>query len=379
MNLPKLRLLFQHKPVTVVLSLVLSAMIGFVDCVSGRELAVSALYLIPICGACWLAGRKAGLLLAAASALVWFIADWMDNYTYPHRAIPYWNAFMLLALYVTVVYLLSAFQTAHQQLCTANENLEATVQRRTSALQAEMTARQRLEIAKIQAERLAAVGTMAAELAHEVRNPLGSIALNLDLMQKEVENLAATSRHPPAEGQLLVHDIRAEIHRIQRVIDDYLQFARLPRAQRRPLSLNELLEEKLAFMNSDFERARVALHTDFDRGLPVLNADPEQLWQATLNLIRNSLEAMPTGGDLTVSTQRDNGKVLLRIADNGKGISQERLKQLFVPFFTTKTSGTGLGLTLVQQIAIEHGGHVECESAVGKGSTFTLFLPVTDD
>jgi signal transduction histidine kinase len=136
-----------------------------------------------------------------------------------------------------------------------------------------------------------------------------------------------------------------------------------------------MLSEKLAFMNGELEKAKVKLRTGFDPAVTTIKADGEQLWQATLNLIRNSLEAMPDGGELTVGTWQDNGQVGLRVTDNGRGMSKEQLKQIFAPFFTTKPQGTGLGLTLVQQIATEHGGHVECESASGKGSAFAIFLP----
>ncbi len=318
-----------------------------------------------------MAGRRAGLTLAVIGVVVWLAAEVTTGYPYVYWEIPYWNALMLLVLYAVVVYLLSAFQTAHF-------HLEEVVQQRTAALQAEIAERKRLEIAKLQAERLAMVGTMAAEVAHEVRNPLGSITLNLDLIQKEINQLAEGRGHPTDESRVLVDEIREEVHRIQRVIEDYLQFARLPKPRRQPLALNELLDQKLAFMNGEFERAKTRIRTHFDPALPTISADGGQLWQATLNLIRNSLEAMPGGGELTVGTWREGGRARLRVTDNGKGMTEEQLKQVFVPFFTTKPGGTGLGLALVQQIAIEHGGHVECESAVGKGSTFTLVLPLKE-
>jgi signal transduction histidine kinase len=257
----------------------------------------------------------------------------------------------------------------------AHYHLEETVQRRTAALQAEIQERKKLEAAKLQAERLAMVGTMAAQVAHEVRNPLGSITLNLDLLQKEVVKLAEGRGNSPAEGGGLVLEIREEIQRIQRVLEEYLQFARLPNLQLQAVALNELLGQKLDFMHGEFERAGVIPRTHFDPAAGTINADAEQLWQATLNLIRNSLEAMPDGGELTVGTWREGEQVRLRVTDTGKGMNAEQLKKVFAPFFTTKPSGTGLGLALVQQITIEHGGHVECESTPGKGSTFTLFLP----
>jgi signal transduction histidine kinase len=352
-------------------SLTLVIFIGIIDYITGRDFALSAFYLIPICWAGWKVGRGAGILASVVSTGVWFLADLKSGFVYKHPLTPYWNAFMLLVLYLVVVFLLSAFQKAQF-------HLEETVQQRTAALQAEIAERKRLEKAKIQAERLATVGTMAAQVAHEVRNPLGSIALNLDLLQREFARLNNSAEIPPGEALSLLTDIREEIQRIKRVVEDYLKFARLPKLQIRPMSLNEILEEKLAFMAGEFEKAKIRLRTVLDPDLTKINADGGQLWQAALNLIRNSLEAMPMGGDLTVATWQQNGQAQLRVSDKGQGMSEEQLRHVFTPFFTTKPSGTGLGLTLVQQIAIEHGGHVDCESRVGKGTTFTIYLPVAE-
>jgi signal transduction histidine kinase len=380
----KQRFLSLPRPVVVGLATALTVLIGVFDDATGREVALSTVYLIPICWAGWAAGRRAGSFIAILSTVIWLAADLNTGYTYQHPVIPYWNALMLLSFFLVVVYLLSALQTAHRKLLAAleglqraNEGLEAAVHQRTAALQAEIAERKRLEIAKLQAERLAVAGTMAAEVAHEVRNPLGSILLNLDLIHKEVDSLSDTSRHPAQEGLLLVDEMRAEVHRIQQVIEAFLRFARLPKPRPQPVALNQLLDQKLAFMRSAFDQTRVRLHTDFDAALTTVNADAEQLWQALLNLIRNSLEAMPAGGELTVGTRTDGAQTLVRITDTGKGMTEEQLKRVFVPFSTTKAEGTGLGLTVVQQIINEHGGHVECESAPGRGSTFTIFLPQT--
>jgi signal transduction histidine kinase len=371
MNRLMQRLLPLPKPMVVFLALVLTLLIGSLDYFTGRDFAVSPYYLLPICWTAWAAGRKAGTWLAIASTITWFVSDFLSGYAYKEPLTPYWNALMFLILFLFVVYLISAFQTAHQ-------HLEETVQQRTAALQAEIQERKKFEAAKIQAERLAMVGTMAAQVAHEIRNPLGSITFNLDLIHREIENLTQVGGHPPGEAHTLVNEMRAEVRRIQHVTEDYLQFARLPKLQKQPVALNAFLEKKLTFYASELARENVKLRTHFDPALPTINADAEQLWQAMLNLIHNSRQAMPDGGELTIGTWRDGGRAQLRVTDNGKGMSEEQLKKMFAPFFTTKKEGTGLGLALVQQIVTEHGGHVECESVASKGSTFTIFLPLTE-
>jgi signal transduction histidine kinase len=379
------RALLPAKRGTLVLSLALAGGIGFVEYATGYDFHLTALFLVPICWAVWAAGRRAGLLLAVVCTVIWLVADLMTGHPYKHPVIPYWNALMLLAFFVVIVYAFSGFQDEHRKLLAArsllehqNERLDQAVKQRTAALEAEIAERKRLEQANLQAERLAMVGTIAAEVAHEVRNPLGSIKLNLDLIAKQIETLAESSRHPAEEGRTLVKEMREEVQRIQRVIEDYLRFARLRNPQRRPVKLNEFLEQKLAFVGSAFENAGVRLHTDFDPVLRTINADAEQLWEALLNLVRNSLEAMPQGGALAISTQKCNGEAILSVADTGKGMSEEELKQVFVPFFTTKPRGTGLGLPLTQQILHAHGARLECASVVGKGTTFTVHFPLED-
>jgi len=153
-------------------------------------------------------------------------------------------------------------------------------------------------------------------------------------------------------------------------------FTRLPKLQRKPVKLNDFLRQKLAFMDSLFKNAGVQCHTDFDAALESIRADPAQLWQAILNLVKNGVEAMPDGGVLAVSTRCDNGHALLRVTDSGKGMTEEQQQQLFVPFFTTKPKGTGLGLPLTQRILNELGAQIECASAVGHGTTFTIRFPL---
>lgn len=372
MNQPVARLLPLPRLTAPVLALALVLWIGWVDYVTGHDLAISAFYILPICWAAGAVGRVGGFIFAFVAAIVWLLADLLSGYPYSHPLIPYWNALMLLSLFLVVVHFLTAFQTGQHIL-------KEEIQRRTAAmqsLQAEIEERKRLEAAKIRSERLAVVGRMAAQMAHEVRNPLGSMSLNLDLTLKEIDKLAGRQGHSPAEGHTLVNEMRKEVSRIGNIIEHYLQFARLPNLQRRPVALNEFLHQKMAFLSPELERANVRLRTSFDPALNAVNISEDQLWQAILNLIRNACEAMPRGGELTIRTRLDGARAVLCVKDNGLGMTEEQRQQVFAPFFTTKKDGTGLGMTLVEQIVAEHGGHVDCESAPGKGSAFTMVLPL---
>jgi PAS domain S-box-containing protein len=244
-----------------------------------------------------------------------------------------------------------------------------------SVILRDISERKRLEESKLQAERLAVIGAMSAKLAHEIRNPLNSITLNIDLAADEIDALAKNQGADATEARALLRSIGSEVRRIQRVTEDYLQFARMPKPHRDWVEVNDVLAQGLSFMQSLFTATGVTIRTEYTRGLPLIHADEEQLWQAILNIIRNALEAMPGGGTLSLRTACEGDEVLIRIADTGKGMTAEEHAQIFKPFFSTKTGGTGLGLPLTQQIITEHGGRVDCESVARQGTTFTLRLP----
>lgn len=248
-----------------------------------------------------------------------------------------------------------------------------------SVILRDITERKRLEEAKLHAERLATIGAMAARLAHEIRNPLSSITLNIELVRDEVETLAGPNAPAGREARGLLTAIDSEVRRIQRVTEDYLQFARLPKLRRERVRLQDLLQQGLSFMGSLFAAAQITVETDLPADLPALHVDENQLWQAALNLIRNAIEAMVQGGTLRVQVVHGPGEILIHIADTGKGMTDDELRQVFKPFFSTKPGGTGLGLPLTQQIIEEHGGRITCASAPGQGTTFTIHLPLTQE
>lgn len=359
----------RSKILATVAAIALVGVLGTLDYFTGREWAISAFYLIPTCIAAWGAGRWAGTAVGAFCTLAWFLSDMLNGATYQSSLVPVWNGIMLFVFFLVVVWLLTAFRSAHY-------HLEQIVDERTAALRAEMEERKRLEQAKLQAERLGVVGSMAAQVAHEIRNPLGSIALNLDLIGEEVDALVKSNSGSSDECRVLLREMRSQVLRISQVLQEYLQFARMPRSERAALSLRELLEEKLGFVQPLLAQKQVGLSKIFDPDLPPVHADSEQLWEALLNLIRNAVDAMPGGGNLTIATKRNGTKALVSVSDNGHGMTEEEARNLFIPFFTTKTDGTGLGLAHTQQIVNEHGGRIDWTTKRGKGSTFTIQLPL---
>ncbi len=233
----------------------------------------------------------------------------------------------------------------------------------------DISERKRMEEEKLHAERLALIGTMSAKLAHEIRNPLTSVIVNAHLLTREL--VAA-----PDDTKSLLRSIDSEVQRIKRITEDYLKFARLPEARRKLSSLNSLIERQLPLVQPLLDQARVKLILALDPSMPVVSLDEEQIWQATLNLVRNAVDAMPEGGTLTIRTLAHPESVTLSVGDTGNGIPDDLRANIFKPFFSTKSGGTGLGLPLVEQIVLEHEGQIGCESTLGHGTTFSMDLPI---
>ena len=222
----------------------------------------------------------------------------------------------------------------------------------------------------IRSERLATVGRMAAHITHEIRNPLASLGLNVELLGDEVGP-------NNQEARKLVSSIGKEVDRLSEITENYLRFVRLPKPKLERLDLGAVATSVLEFAASELAQAKVAWEIKLDPQLPEVVADESQLRQALLNLVRNAKEAMAGGGHLRIEVgQGGEGQVRLQFADSGSGISPENLAKIFEPFFSTKAKGTGLGLALVQQIVSEHGGRIEVDCPRGGGTRFTILLPV---
>jgi two-component system nitrogen regulation sensor histidine kinase GlnL len=228
-------------------------------------------------------------------------------------------------------------------------------------------------------DRLAALGVLAAGVAHEVRNPLVGIRAAAQLMEGEPEF--------PATFREFTGIIIRQVDRLNRIVGELLTFAGQRPLQRQPCNVNQVVEEALRLLEPTLEGARIGVVRRYDPEVPAVAGDPDRLLQVFLNLVRNGVEAMSNGGELTVRTRFERvapqcggrAAAVAEVSDRGSGISPEVRRQLFNPFFTTKDGGTGLGLPLSVRIVEEHGGTIEVQSGVGEGTTFRVLLPLAGD
>jgi signal transduction histidine kinase len=230
----------------------------------------------------------------------------------------------------------------------------------------------RLERRARQAERLAELGTLTGGLAHEIKNPLSTVQLNLQLLEEDLD--------PKDPGQQRVinrlRTVQREAGRLRETLDDFLRFAGKIELDRKPTDVNELLEEVADFFSPQAQLQRVQLRVRAHEGPLVVALDPRLVKQAVLNLLINALQAMPSGGELILSASQLDGEARIDVIDTGGGISDEAARNIFKAYYSTKRGGTGLGLAISQRIAQEHGGSLTVASELGKGSDFTLHLPV---
>jgi signal transduction histidine kinase len=228
----------------------------------------------------------------------------------------------------------------------------------------------RTKEALIRSERLAAIGRMSAHVTHEIRNPLSSIGLNAEMLKDAADE---------NEAQSLCQAIIREVDRLTAITEEYLKFARLPRPELRPADVRELLTTIGAFVRRDCEAARVKLEVEVPKELPPIQIDADQIRQAILNLVRNAKESMPEGGTAVLGARLEPDAVALFVKDQGAGIPEDAIDRIFDPFYSTKLTGTGLGLALCQQIVTEHGGQLRVNSKPGTGSEFSIVMPLRQE
>jgi two-component system, NtrC family, nitrogen regulation sensor histidine kinase NtrY len=225
-----------------------------------------------------------------------------------------------------------------------------------------------------QAERIAAWREVARRLAHEIKNPLTPIAMSVETLRDAHAKGRADFGEIFDEGTQAIGE---EVRRLKRIVDEFSRFARLPAPECAPVAPEELVASVLALFPAP--PPGVAVERAVAPGLPPVRADRDQVLQVLLNLVRNALDAMPSGGTLRVEARREDEGVGFEVSDTGAGIAPDDLDRIFEPYFTTKESGTGLGLAIARRIAEEHGGRLEARSERGAGAAFTLWLPAAPD
>jgi PAS domain S-box-containing protein len=228
----------------------------------------------------------------------------------------------------------------------------------------------------IESERLNAVTLLAAGVAHELGNPLNSLNIHLQLLERDLQR----RREDGSDEDLLesLRVARSEVSRLDTIINQFLRAVRPSQAARSMVSINTVVHESLAFLQPEMKDRDVIVQEELGEALPLIPANADQLKQAFYNLIKNAVQALSHGGILRVRTSRSDTHLEISFEDNGTGISVEDMAHITEPYFTRKKDGTGLGLFIVQRILHEHGGHLELLSEPGRGATARILLPLAE-
>ncbi|MFL5329385.1 MAG: two-component system sensor histidine kinase NtrB [Gemmataceae bacterium] len=224
----------------------------------------------------------------------------------------------------------------------------------------------------VSSSQYAELAELAGGFIHEIKNHLSTLGLNLQMLAEDVQN-------PETQRERRIHNrvdrLQAECTRLLDISNDFLRFARIKDLDRKSTSLGEVMDEMLDFFGPTAKQANITIKSYVPADLPCVPLDVEQFKQAILNLLLNTEQAMASGGELTILAACDSNGVRVELIDTGPGIAPETLAKVFKPFFTTKAGGNGLGLPITRKIVEAHGGRLDVQSELGKGTKFTLWLP----
>ena len=232
-------------------------------------------------------------------------------------------------------------------------------------------------------DRVAFLIRLADGLAHEIKNPLSTMSINLALLQEDWEragaarNPSAPERTPREERSFKrIRTLQREVQRLEHILEEFLSYARGSEVNRKPEDLSRIVRELMEFVEPEDEQIGIRHHMDLPVGLPLVLVDEAQIKQAVLNLLVNARQAMPDGGELLVRVQRLANHVEMSITDTGPGMSPEKLERCFDEYWSDKKGGTGLGLATARRIVEEHGGTITVVSEEGRGTSFSIYLPL---
>ena len=216
------------------------------------------------------------------------------------------------------------------------------------------------------------LATLAGGLAHEIRNPLSTIRMNLELLSEDL------AEHDSGNARRMLNRVaklQSECLNLEGVLNAFLQFAKAGQLTLRSGSLNDEVDEFLTFLTAEAEEQNVELRPHLDANLPMVRMDKALIRQVLSNLARNAFQAMPNGGSLEFITMVRKGDIVLEVIDTGEGMAPKTVEHMFQAFFSTRSGGSGLGLPTVRRIIEAHGGTIACDSEPGRGTRFTILLP----
>jgi len=249
----------------------------------------------------------------------------------------------------------------------------ADARRRFAVILSDVTSERRSTAERIENEKVSSILLLAAGVAHELGNPLNSLTIHLQLIGRKLKKLAGSKEARSLEDSIKV--CQDEVTRLDGIIKNFLEAIRPRPPDLADVDLAEVIEDVLRFQARELENRGLLVQCELPAGVPVILADRDQLKQVFFNLIKNAMEAMNAGGRLSLRVRADDDSVYAAIADTGAGIKAEDVTKLFQPYHTTKVTGHGLGLMIVQRIMREHGGHIGVESKEGVGTVVTLRFP----
>lgn len=318
------------------------------------------LYYIPIILAAFWYGRRGGLgaaLFASASYLPHIFMYWQSqNYNYALNR--YAEVAMFYIIAAVTGWLGDQKRREHERAEEINTELQ------TAYADLRETFDQLL-----QAEKFSSLAEIASGVVHEVRNPLGAIKGAIEILEDE---LSETS--PRRE---FAHIAKIEVERINKLVSEFLQFARVPKLEKTLANVNKLVDSVLLLIEPQARQQEVSIVEGLTENIPLVALDAEQIKQVLLNLGLNALQAMPSGGQLTFSTRSNEKQIIIEVADTGPGIDEKNLRRIFDPFFSTKEKSLGIGLSIGYKIVTEHGGNLRAHNSAD-GAVFQMQLPITD-